>query len=97
MYRGWISSIAALSALALAGCAGLQHNEAKTMKPVASPFDQALYKEYIGQSKSEYDQADYRSSDLWAEKAMLAAKGQTLNSHAKCNAGIDRSCDGSEV
>lgn len=77
MYRGWISSIAALSALALAGCAGLQHNEAKTMKPVASPFDQALYKEYIGQSKSEYDQADYRSSDLWAEKAMLAAKGQT--------------------
>jgi hypothetical protein len=22
---------------------------------------------------------------------------ESLNSHAKCNAGIDRSCDGSEV
>ncbi len=77
MRRDLEVTIAALSVLVLAGCAGLQYNEAKTMKPAGSPFDQALYKEYIGQSKSEYDQANYRSSDLWAEKAMLAAKGQT--------------------
>jgi hypothetical protein len=28
---------------------------------------------------------------------LLRAGELTLNSHAKCNAGIDRSCDGSEV
>lgn len=77
MRRDLEVTIAALSVLVLAGCGGLQYNEAKTVKPAGSPFDQALYKEYIGQSKSEYDQANYRSSDLWAEKAMLAAKGQT--------------------
>ena len=30
-------------------------------------------------------------------KAALLLNEEALNSHAKCNAGIDRSCDGSEV
>jgi len=77
MRRGWRLSLAALSIFAVAGCAGLDYNEAKTMKPGGTPFDQALYKEYLAESKSEYDQGNYRSSDMWAGKAASAAKGQT--------------------
>ncbi len=75
--RGWRFALAALSILAMAGCVGFDYNQAKTMKPGGSPFDQALFKEYLGQSKSEFDQANYTSSDLWAGKASAAAKGQT--------------------
>ena len=77
MRRGCRHALAALSIFAVAGCAGFNYNEAKSMKPGGSPFDQALYKEYLAQSKSEYEQANYTSSDLWASKASSAAKGQT--------------------
>lgn len=77
MRRGWRHALAALSIFAVAGCAGFNYNEAKTMKPGGSTFDQALFKEYLAESKSEFDQANYTSSDLWAGKAAAAAKGQT--------------------
>ncbi|MBK8175376.1 MAG: OmpA family protein [Rhodospirillales bacterium] len=77
MLRGWKVSLAVASIVALAGCAGLDYNEAKTLKPSGSAFDQALYKEYIAESKSEYEQGNYRSSDKWAGDATMAAKGQT--------------------
>ncbi len=75
--RGWRFALAALSIVAMAGCVGFDYKDAKSMKPGGSPFDQALFKEYLAQSKSEYDQANYTSSDLWAGKASAAAKGQT--------------------
>jgi OOP family OmpA-OmpF porin len=56
---------------------GFDYHEARALKPGGTPFDQALYKEYLAQAKSEYEQANYSSSDLWAKKASSAAKGQT--------------------
>jgi outer membrane protein OmpA-like peptidoglycan-associated protein len=75
--RGWKVSIAALSIAALAGCVGLEYDQAKTMQPKGSAFDQALYKEYLAESKSEHTQGNYRSSDKWAIAAKSAANGQT--------------------
>ena len=75
--RGWRLSIAALSIAALAGCVGLQLRSSQDDAAEGLAFDQALYKEYLAQSKSEYDQGNYRSSDLWAITAKSAAKGQT--------------------
>jgi OOP family OmpA-OmpF porin len=77
MSRGWKGLFAALSIFALAGCAGFEYNEIKDMQPKGSAFDQALYKEYAAQSKSEYVQANYTSSDKWARNAAAAARGQT--------------------
>lgn len=77
MIRGWRYALVALSVLVMAGCVGFDYKDAKSMKPGGSAFDQALYKEYLAQSKSEFDQANYTSSDLWAGKASAAAKGQT--------------------
>lgn len=77
MSRGWRFALTALSILVLAGCAGFDYKQAKEAKPGGSPFDQALYKEYLAQSKSEYDQGNYRSSDKWANNAIMASKGQT--------------------
>jgi len=58
-------------------CVGFDLKDAKEVKPGGTPFDQALYKEYLLQSDSEFKQANYSSSDLWAKKAISAAKGQT--------------------
>lgn len=77
MRRGWRVAVAALSILTLAGCVGMDYNQAKNMQPGGSAFDQALYKDYLGQSKSEFEQGNYRSSDKWANNATMAAKGQT--------------------
>jgi OOP family OmpA-OmpF porin len=56
---------------------GFKYNEVKNVQPKGAAFDQALSKEYLAQSKSEYTQANYSSSDRWATDAALAAKGQT--------------------
>jgi len=77
MRRGWKVTVAALSILGLAGCVGFKYNDVKSMQPKGSAFDQALFKEYLAESKSEHTQANYSSSDRWAAAAALAAKGQT--------------------
>ena len=66
MRRGWKRTVAVLSILGLAGCVGFKYNEVKDAKPKGSAFDQALFKEYLAESKSEYTQANYTSSDRWA-------------------------------
>jgi OmpA-OmpF porin, OOP family len=77
MRRGWRIAIAALSVLTLSACVGMGYNDVKDMEPKGSTFDQALYKGYVAQSKSEFTQGNYRSSDMWAKNAAMAAKGQT--------------------
>ncbi len=77
MRRGWKVTIAALSILGLAGCVGFKYGEVKDAQPKGSAFDQALFKEYLAESKSQHAQGDYSSSDRWANAAALAAKGQT--------------------
>jgi OOP family OmpA-OmpF porin len=76
MRRGWKITVAALSILGLAGCVGFKYDEVKNTQPKGSAFDQALFKEYLAQSKSEQTQANYTSADRWARNATLAAKGQ---------------------
>ena len=68
--------IAALSVFALIGCGGLKYNQTKGLQPKGSAFTQELYKNYIALSKGDYDAANYRSSDRWAEAAASAAAGQ---------------------
>lgn len=77
MFRGLRIAVAAASIFAVAGCYGFDYNEAKTQQAKGSAFDQALFKGYLAESKSEYDQGNYQSSDKWANNATLAAKGQT--------------------
>ena len=77
MLRGWKVTVAALSLIGLAGCVGFKYNEVKGAQPKGSAFDQALFKEYLAESKSEFTQANYTSSDRWARNAAMAAKGQT--------------------
>jgi outer membrane protein OmpA-like peptidoglycan-associated protein len=60
---------------ALSGCFGYKYNEVKGLQGKGSAFDQALFKEYQAESRSEFLQGNYESSDLWADRAMLAAKG----------------------
>ncbi len=68
-------AVASVFAVALAGCAGLQLQEAEKMQPRGSAFDNALAKEYLAWSKSEYREGDYRDSDYAAVKSMTAADG----------------------
>jgi OmpA-OmpF porin, OOP family len=76
MHKRLKVTIATLSILALAGCAGLKYNEAKSLKPKGSAFTQELYKNYIALSKGDYDAGNYANSDRWAEAATTAAGGQ---------------------
>jgi OOP family OmpA-OmpF porin len=77
MFRGWKVVAAGAALLAVSGCHGYKYNEVKGMQAKGSAFDQALFKEYQAESRSEFLQGNYQSSDLWADRAMMAAKGQT--------------------
>ena len=62
-------------ALALAAC-GLQLQEAEQAAPATDEHGEALYEGYLGLSKLEFDEGDYRDSDYFAERAMLAGADQ---------------------
>ena len=67
--------VASLAAVALSACGtGLQ--KAEKVDPPSGTYDASLYEGYLGQSKSEYNEGDYRSSDLWAVRAVSAAEGK---------------------
>ncbi|MFO1154956.1 MAG: OmpA family protein [Rhodospirillales bacterium] len=63
--------------LAVSGCYGYKYDLVKSGEGKGSPFNQALFKEYQAESRSEFLQGNYQSSDLWAERALMAANGQT--------------------
>ena len=75
----------ALAAITLVACdrmgggidSSLGLGKAKAVSPVAAatPFDRALYTEYLAQSQAEYNGGDYIDSDLYADNARLAAMG----------------------
>ncbi|GLQ08017.1 OmpA family protein [Sneathiella chinensis] len=64
------------ASLTLAACGG-KLGEAERMEAAGSTFDKALYADYISLSKSEYGEGDYTDSDRFAEKAAMAAVGET--------------------
>ncbi|MEO3430927.1 OmpA family protein [Pelagibius sp. CAU 1746] len=74
-----IRTFLAVAGLALlSGCAGFGLQEAQMASPQGSAFDQALYSGYLDLSEKEFDEADYIDSDHFAERAMAAARGDTV-------------------
>ena len=62
-------------ALGLAAC-GLQLQKAEQAAPATDEHGEALYQGYLGLSKLEYDEGDYRDSDYFAVRAMLAGANE---------------------
>lgn len=72
------SAVAGAAVVTLAGCAGLQLQKAEKVEPVGSAFDNALAKDYLGLSRDEYREGDYRDSDTFAVASMTAAQGSPV-------------------
>lgn len=77
MNRGWLICAAAATVIGLTGCAGVEYNQTKGLTAKGSACDQAMFKEYLAESRSEYTQGNYTSSDLWATRAQSAAQNKT--------------------
>ncbi len=77
MFRGWKAAACLAVVLAVSGCYGYKYNTVKGMSGSGSAFDKALFTEYQNESKSEFLQGNYQMSDLWADKASVAASGKT--------------------
>jgi OOP family OmpA-OmpF porin len=72
------SAVAGAAALTLASCAGLQLQKAEVMEPMGSTFDNALAKDYLGLSRDEFQEGDYRDSDTFAVASMTAGQGSPV-------------------
>ena len=66
--------VTVVAAGVLVGC-GTKLKKAEEVDPPSGTYESSLYEGYLGQSKSEYNEGDYRSSDLWAVRAIAAAEG----------------------
>ena len=67
-----------LAGFAVAACEGVKYEEAEKMEPTAGEHGVALYEGYLGLSKAEYDEGDYRDSDYFARRAMRAGADQKV-------------------
>lgn len=72
------STMPLVGLLLLASCSGTALQKAESGSAQQSTFDRALHDGYMKLAKSEYDQADYRDSDRYAERAMTLADGQNV-------------------
>ncbi|MDJ0942159.1 MAG: OmpA family protein [Kiloniellales bacterium] len=63
-----------LGALLLVGC-GVQLEVAEEAEPKGTDFNKSLYEGYLELSRAEYQEGDYRDSDTFAERAIIAADG----------------------
>ena len=79
LYRTLI--IASLG-LVLSACAGMQLDNAKMAKPGGSAFDKGLYAGYLGLSSAEYTEGDYKDSDQFANRAIVAAGAKKVGPEA---------------
>jgi len=59
----------------LAGCGGTELLGARQVEPTGSEFNQNLYQGYIGLSEDEYNEGDYRDSDVFAIRATQVGAG----------------------
>ncbi|MDJ0941845.1 MAG: OmpA family protein [Kiloniellales bacterium] len=62
-------------AIGVAAC-GLELQKAEKIEPATDEHGDALYQGYLGQSRLEYSEGDYRDSDYFAERAMMAGANQ---------------------
>jgi len=67
--------LTALMVVGLGACTGTVLEKAQNAMPSGDEFTQALYKNYMDRSASEYGEGDYRSSDFFASRALEAASG----------------------
>jgi outer membrane protein OmpA-like peptidoglycan-associated protein len=65
-------------ALLLSACAGMKLQEAQKVTPSGDAFQTSLYKGYLDLSGSEFREADYEDSDVFATRAIDAGSGQTF-------------------
>ena len=63
----------------LAGCEGTQLGKAQRTEATGSEFTKKLHGEYVGLSKSEYGEGDYRDSDRFGYRAIAAAGGKAFD------------------
>ncbi len=64
--------------LVLSGCAGMELEKAQNLTPEGSAFNMSLYKGYVDLAVSEYAEADYADSDVFAGRAIGAGSGQLV-------------------
>ncbi len=67
------TAISLVAAVALSACVGTQLEQAKMADAAKTPFNNNLYKGYIGLSSMEFGEGDYEDSDRFAMRAMTAA------------------------
>ncbi|MRG71999.1 OmpA family protein [Alphaproteobacteria bacterium HT1-32] len=73
------SAVAAGAALLLlAGCSGLQVQNAEKVSPKGTAFQQALYSGYLRLAQAEYAESDYDDSDAFANRAIAAGNGSNV-------------------
>ena len=65
-------------AFAVTGCAGSELAKSRGMDTKGSAFTAALYDGYLDLSQGEYNEADYKDSDVFALRARAAADGADL-------------------
>ena len=69
---------AAAATLALSACGGMELGRTSRMAPAGSEFNKALFADYLSLSQTEYNEGDYRNSDLFAVRARSAGEGTAV-------------------
>ena len=71
-----------VTATILTGCTGLELEKAEGLEPRGSQFSKNLYSGYVGLSKAEFGEGDYRDSDNFAIRASAAAVDRPVDPEA---------------
>lgn len=74
--------LAAAAMALLSGCAGFGLGEAEMTAPQGNSHDRALQEGYLELSRAEFDEGDYIDSDVFAERSMAAARGESVSPEA---------------
>ncbi len=78
MIRTKSAATALCLTLVLGACAGSRLEEAGDVSPQGSAFQSQLYDGYIDLASAEFDEGDYRDSDSFADRAIVAATGNQV-------------------
>ena len=90
-------SAAVAATLALSACGGMELERTSGMTPTGSEFDKAMFSDYMTLSHQEYNEGDYRNSDVFAVRARSAGEGtatepeETFRAHDSGNRDLRRS------
>lgn len=87
------------AALALAACGDMKEGGAglgtgsafdklNQTTPTGSAFDRALFDQYAQLAKSEYNQGDFKDSDMYSSRALQAAQGQRVEPESVARRGL---------